>query len=140
MKKLLATVCFSTIILPAFLSGFFTSSLAADPLHIDVLYMNHGPLQPTLEQMRTAFSSFGNKIQVAWHDFESREGAAFMTQKGIHAHVPLEIWLDGKDTMIVGGKMVRFFGFPTGAGPGFFQGQWSLKDLDQAIAVLTTGK
>jgi hypothetical protein len=140
MKKFLATVYFSLVILPAFLYGSAVFCLAADPLHIDVLYMNHGPLQPTLEQMRATFSPYGDKIQVDWHDFESAEGAAFMAQKGIKTHVPLQIWLNGKDTLVVGGKEVRFFGFPTGAGPGFFQGQWSLNDLSQAIEALTTGR
>ena len=140
MKKILATVYFSLVLLPAFLSGSAIFCLAADPVHIDVLYLNHGPLQSTLEQMRATFSSYEDKIQVNWHDFESEDGAAFKAQKGIKTHVPLQIWLNGKDTLVVGGKKVRFFGFPIGAGPGFFQGQWSLNDLSQAIAALTTGR
>jgi hypothetical protein len=140
MKRILAMVGFSIILLPTFLCGSAALSMAAEPLRIDVLYMNHGPLQPTLEQMRATFGAYGNKIQVAWHDFESEEGAAFMARKGIKTHVPLEIWLDGKDTLMVGGQKVRFLGFPTGAGPRFFQGQWRLEDLDQAIGELTAGK
>jgi hypothetical protein len=140
MKKILAAIFFSLVMLPAFVAGFALSCAAAEPLHIDVLYMNHGPLQSTLQQMRTTFSSFGDKIQVGWHDFESQEGAQFRARKGIKTHVPLQIWLDGKDTLTVGGKAVRFFGFPTGAGPGFFQGQWSLDDLALAIKALTTGR
>jgi hypothetical protein len=140
MKKILEMVGFSILVLSVFICSPAATSAAADPLRIDVLYMNHGPLQPTLEQMRATFGAYGDKIQVAWHDFESKEGAAFMARKGITTHVPLEIWLDGKDTLMVGGQKVRFLGFPTGAGPGFFQGQWRLKDLDQAIGDLTTGK
>jgi hypothetical protein len=139
MKKFLATVFIILVILPAFIYYSAVFCLAADPLHIDVLYMNHGPLQPTLEQMRAIFSPYGDQIQVDWHDFESAEGTAFMAQKGVNTHVPLQIWLDGKDTLVIGGKEVRFFGFPTGAGPGFFQGQWSLDDLSQAIEALTAG-
>jgi hypothetical protein len=139
MKRILAVVFFSLIMLPVLPAGFSVSGASADPLHIDVLYLNHGPLQPTLEQMRVTFSSFGDKIKVNWHDFESEEGAVFKAQKGIKTHVPLQIWLNGKDTLAIRGKAVRFFGFPTGAGPGFFQGQWSLDDLHQAIEALTTG-
>lgn len=140
MRRISAVIFFSLVILPVLPAGFTASCPAAEPLHIDVLYMNHGPLQPTLEQMRATFSRFGGKIQVGWHDFESREGEAFKVEKGIKAHVPLQIWFDGKDTLTLGGKTVRFFGFPSGAGPGFFQGQWSLEDLEKAIANLTTGK
>jgi len=140
MKRILATVYFCLVILPVFLSDSAVLCLAADQVHVDVLYLNHGPLQPTLEQMRATFNSFGDKIKVNWHDFESEEGAVFKTQKGIKTHVPLQIWLNGKDTLAFGGKEVRFFGFPTGAGPGIFQGQWSLEDLGQAIEALTTGR
>lgn len=140
MKRISTVIFFSVVMLPVLLAGLAVSCAAADPLHIDVLYMNHGPLQSTLEQMRATFSRFGGKIQVGWHDFESREGEAFKAEKGIKSHVPLQIWFNGKDTLKLGGKTVRFFGFPTGAGPGFFQGQWRLKDLETAIATLTRDK
>ena len=140
MKRILAVICFTLVIFALLPAGFSASCAAAGPLRIDVLYMNHGPLQPTLEQMRATFGRFGEKIQVGWHDFESREGAAFRTEKGIDNHVPLQIWLDGKDTLTVGGRAVRFLGFPSGAGPAFFQGQWRLEDLEKAIQALTTEK
>lgn len=140
MKRISATFFISLIMFPALTAGFSASCAAADPLRIDVLYMNHGPLQPTLEQMRATFSRFGDKIQVSWHDFESREGAAFMAKKGIKAHVPLQIWFDDKDTLRVAGQTVRFFGFPSGAGPVFNQGRWRLEDLNRAIETLTGGR
>lgn len=140
MKKILLVVIFSLFILPIVPTGFSAAETAAGPLHIDVLYMNHGPLQSTLEQMRTTFARFNKKIQVSWHDFESRDGKAFMAKKGITTHVPLEIWFNGKDTLTVAGKTVHFFGFPTGAGPAFFQGKWSLKDLEKAVETLTATK
>jgi len=136
MKRILAVIFLSLMMLPALLAAYPVSCEAADPLHIDVLYMNHGPLQSTLEQMRATFNAFGDKIKVNWHDFESEEGAVFKAQNGIKSHVPLQIWLDGRDTLAIGGRQVRFLGFPTGAGPGFFQGQWNLKDLSQAIETL----
>jgi hypothetical protein len=140
MKRILVVIFLNLIVLPVLQAGFQVTCAAADPLRIDVLYMNHGPMQPTLEQMRATFSRFDEKIQVAWHDFESQEGETFMAKKGIKSHVPLQIWFNGKDTLTIADKTVRFFGFPTGAGPGFFQGQWSLKDLDKAIEALTTEK
>ena len=140
MRKISVSIFYSVVMLPVLLGGFSVSSPAADPLHIDVLYMNHGPLQPTLEQMRATFSRFGGKIQVGWHDFESRDGEAFKAEMGIKTHVPLQIWFDGKDTVTLGGKAVHFSGFPSGAGPGFFQGQWRLEDLETAIATLTRDK
>jgi hypothetical protein len=33
----------------------------------------------------------------------------------------------------MGGKEIKFVGFPTGSGPAFFQGKWTLDDLKAAL-------
>ena len=71
-------------------------AFAAKEVKVEVLYMNHGPLQASLEQIKKVFSQYGSKITVSWYDFESKEGEQFMAKKGVTQHVPLVIWLDGK--------------------------------------------
>jgi hypothetical protein len=109
------------------------AALPAAPVSVEVLYMNHGPLQPTLREMRSIFSGYGDALAVAWYDFESPEGEKFMTRRGIRRHVPLVVWIDGKTTSTIKGKEVQFVGFPSGAGPASFQGKWSLDDLRAAL-------
>jgi len=118
------------------------SLYAAKEVSVEVLYMNHGPLQGSLEQMKKVFSQYGNKIAVSWYDFESKEGEQFMAKKGIAQHVPLMIWLDGKAAIPINGKEVKFVGFPTGSGPALFQGKWTMNDLQVALDQITgiTGK
>jgi hypothetical protein len=142
MKKILLGSLFLAFIF--FFSSDFdagahaASAYAAKPARVEVLYMNHGPLMDTLDKMKSVFSSFGNKISVVWYDFESKEGEDFKAKKGINQHVPLVIWIDGDEVVKLGQKQVKFVGFPTGAGPAFFQGKWTIDDLraalDQAIA------
>jgi hypothetical protein len=105
---------------------------------VEVLYMNHGPLQDSLEQIKQIFSKYGDKINVSWYDFESKEGEQFMAQKGINSHIPLVIWLNGKSAVLVNGKEIKFVGFPTGAGPAFFQGKWTMNDLKAALDQITS--
>jgi hypothetical protein len=116
------------------------TALPAPPVSVEILYLNHGPLQATLKQIRELCGGYGKTITVAWHDAESPEGEKFMTQKGIHEHTPLVIWIDGKKTVNVNGKEVQFAGFPTGAGPSFFQGKWTTADLRAALDQATRGK
>jgi len=97
---------------------------AATPVEVDVLYMNHGPLQPTLNKLKEFFAGYGGKITPRWHDFESEEGEKFMTSKGIRQHVPLMIWINGKES---------FSGFPSGSGPQMFQGKWTMEDIAKAL-------
>ena len=115
------------------------SSQAANPVKVDVLYMNHGPLMDTLNKTKGVFSGYGDKITVSWHDFDTEEGEQFMAKMGIKQHVPLIIWIDGKPKWTIGVKEITFVGFPTGSGPAFFQGKWTLDDLKAALS-LATGK
>jgi hypothetical protein len=113
---------------------------AGKEIKVEVLYMNHGPLQPSLEKIKNIFSQYGGKITVSWYDFESKEGEQFMAKKGITQHIPLVIWLEGKNAIPLNGKEVKFIGFPTGSGPAFFQGKWTMEDLRQALNEITSKK
>jgi len=104
-------------------------SFSENPVQIDVLYMNHGPMQPTLRDLRALFPQYGDKITVSWYDFESDEGERFKSKMGISRHIPLAIWVDGRSELMDNGRTIKFEGFPTGSGPAFFQGKWKLEDL-----------
>jgi hypothetical protein len=111
---------------------------AAKEVKVEVLYMNHGPLLESLEQIKKVFSQYGSKITVSWYDFETKEGEQFMAKKGINQHIPLVIWMDGKYAIPLNGKEIKFVGFPTGSGPAFFQGKWTMDDLKQALNQITS--
>lgn len=110
---------------------------AAKPVKVEVLYMNHGPLRDTLNRVKGIFAGFGNELDVAWHDFENPDGARFKAEKGITRHVPLMIWIENSSVVKIGEREVRFIGFPTGAGPEFFQGKWTIDDLRSALLQAT---
>jgi hypothetical protein len=115
-------------------------AISASPVVVDILYMNHGPLRPTVEQIKQILSDYGDKVNSSWYDFESKEGEKFMTQKGIRQHIPLVIWLNGKSTVPVEGRDVQLTGFPSGSGPAAFQGKWTMTDLRKALDQLTEKK
>ena len=135
MKKTL----FSCIWVLAFFS-ILSVAYGAKPARVDVLYMNHGPLMDTLDRMKNVFSGYGDRINVSWHEFFSKEGENFKAKMGINRHVPLVIWINGKEAVSLGQEEVRFVGFPTGAGPAFFQGKWTIDDLKTALDQATAGK
>jgi hypothetical protein len=135
MKKTMVS-CLVVLALFSFPFNLF----AAKEVKVEVLYMNHGPLQDSLNQIKKVFSQYGSKITVAWYDFESKEGEQFMAKKGVRQHIPLVIWMDGKFAIPVNGKEVKFVGFPTGSGPAFFQGKWTMDDLRTALNQITNNK
>jgi hypothetical protein len=135
MKKIIS----SCLVVLALFSVPFTV-FAVKEIKVEVLYMNHGPLLDSLEQIKKVFSQYGSKVAVSWYDFETREGEQFMVKKGVNQHVPLVIWLDGKFAIPVNGKEIKFVGFPTGSGPAAFQGKWTMDDLRQALNQITNKK
>lgn len=116
------------------------TAMAGNPVKIEVLYMNHGPLQDSIDGIKKVFSQYKDKVSVSWYDFESKEGEAFMAKKNVTQHVPLMIWMDDQVKFKVDGKELMFAGFPTGSGPAFFQGKWTMADLQKILDQLTGKK
>jgi hypothetical protein len=110
---------------------------AAEPIKMEVLFMNHGPLRSTINNIRTIAAKYEGKVTVAWYDFDSKEGVAFMDSKGITEHIPLMIWINGSPTQKIDGADVTFSGFPSGAGPAMFRGSWDMDMLDKALNQVT---
>ena len=135
MKK--AVVCLSILV---FLCFVFSAHAAAKTTKVEVLYMNHGPLEETVDQIKGVLSKYGDKLAVAWYDFDTSEGEQFMAKKGVKQHIPLVIWIDDSPVVTVGAKKVQFVGFPTGSGPAFFQGKWTMDDLKAALDQATVKK
>jgi hypothetical protein len=128
------------LLIVVFLSQGSCGRQAESPTRIEVLFMNHGPLQETIKRVRTVFSTFGDKLNVSWYDFDSTEGEEFMAKKGIRGHIPLVIWIDDSPVATIGDRKVQFVGFPTGSGPAFFQGKWTVDDLRAALDQTTAKK
>ena len=132
MKKIAIVVV--TVLLMLSLS---LSAHAVKPTKVEVLYMNHGPLLSTLNQIKNVFSQYGDKLAVAWYDFDTKEGEQFMAKKGIKQHVPLTIWVDGNAAVKLAQREIKFVGFPSGSGPAAFQGKWTMDDLKMALDQVT---
>jgi len=115
-------------------------AMGANPVKIEVLYMNHGPLISTIQEIKGLFGKYGKKIAVSWHDVDTNDGEEFMAKKRITQHIPLVIWMDNQVKFQVGGKDIIFAGFPTGSGPAFFQGKWTMTDLQKVLDQLTGKK
>jgi len=116
------------------------TAMAGKPIKIEILYMNHGPLEDSIDGIKKVFSNYKDKVSVSWYDFDTKEGEAFMAKKGVRQHIPLVIWMDNQVKFKVDGKDIVFAGFPTGSGPAFFQGKWTLADLQKVLNQITGKK
>jgi len=115
-------------------------AVAGSPVKVEILYMNHGPLQSSIEGIKKVLSQYKGKVNVSWYDFDTEQGEAFMAKKGIRQHIPLVIWMDNQVKFKVDDKEIVFAGFPTGSGPASFQGKWTNADLQKVLDQLTGKK
>lgn len=139
MRRLLSLSAVLSVSCMALLfAGIATTDCGAQqPAKMEILFMNHGPMQPTIRNLKSLIKRYPGKVQASWFDFDQQSGKAFMRERGIKGHVPLLIFINGAHTYDVGGKMVTFMGFPTGAGPYQFQGKWTFQDLELVLQSLT---
>ena len=119
--------------------GWSRSSAGSAPVRIDILFMNHGPMQPTIRALRQLIQKHGPAVEADWYDFERESGRDFMKKHDITGHIPCLILVNGRSVHQIGGRDITFKGFPTGAGPYQFQGKWSLQDLESLIESLKAG-
>ncbi|MBI4495825.1 MAG: hypothetical protein HY697_02720 [Deltaproteobacteria bacterium] len=47
-------------------------AIAGSPVRIEILYMNHGPLQDSIEGIKKVLSGYNGKVTVSWYDFDSK--------------------------------------------------------------------
>ena len=111
---------------------------ARPPVQVDILFMNHGPMQPVIKSLKDILARHAGSASPSWYDFEQPAGQDFMRRKGIKSHIPLLIFIDGSPDAQVQGRKVTFAGFPSGYGPYQFQGKWTLEDLDLLLGSLAS--
>lgn len=122
------------VIVLIFFSCIFFSLLgqssAAEKVQVDILYMNHGPMRPTISKIKDLLGNYENTVQALWHDVDQPSGKSFLKQQKIVGHIPMLIMIDGQSGFSIDGRDVTLQGFPTGASPfKRVEGNWALDDL-----------
>jgi len=107
-----------------------TATIKQMPI-VEILYMNHGPVQPVLKKMRSEFVQFENEVEFKWYDFE--KDIEFKSKKGVDAHIPIIVWINDSNIVEIDGTKVKFAGFPKNDGPTFARGQWEISQLIETI-------
>jgi hypothetical protein len=111
---------------------------SAAPVNLVILYMNHGPMQPTIRNLQELLGEYHGKVTAQWFDADKASGKDFMKRKKIHGHIPILILVNGKKSFSINGKDITFQGFPTGASPfKTVEGNWAIADLRQLLNNLT---
>jgi len=120
----------SSFFLTALFIIAFTVQSSAASTKVDILFMNHGPMRPTVAKVKELLTGYGDSVDASWHDVDQRSGKTFMKEQKIHGHIPMLIMINGQSEFSIEGRPVTLQGFPTGASPfKRVEGNWSVDDL-----------
>jgi hypothetical protein len=122
MSKIFLVACIACLM--ALMNGAFAASTSGDKVNIDVAgYINHGPLQPTVNAIKDVISKYEDRLNVKWIDLETEDGQKYFQDHGLSAH--LNILINGSYKYMLDGKEVDFL---------WFEGQsWTKEKLDAVI-------
>jgi hypothetical protein len=99
-------------------------------LHVDVIYLNHPPVRPIIQEIDQLLAGYGAKVSETKYDFDTPAGAAFAKQKGLVGHIPMVIFIGGSESFNLNGRNIKFESFPQGEGTGMVpDGAWTMADL-----------
>lgn len=104
-----------------------SAAIASNAVNVVVAgYINHGPLQPTVQAIKDVLAKYGDRVKVTWVDLSTPQGQDYFKTHGLTAH--MNVLINGTSSYVVNGKTVDF---------QWFEGQqWTKKDLDTVLAGL----
>ena len=135
-KNIFSSIAVAVLVL----LSFPVTGRSASPVKVEILYMNHGPLRPTVEQIKQILLGYREKVSRLGTILKAKRGKSSWPKRISSSISP---WSSGSmenQRFQVEGKDVQLMGFPSGSGPAAFQGKWTMDDLRKALDQLTGKK
>ena len=112
--------------------GFSFNAFAQDKIKIEAVgFFSHFPMKPTLTAIQDTCKKYSDKVDLTVYDETTDEGQNFLAKMGLSGHIPMELYIDGKNTFAIDGKAITF--------SDFVNDKWQVKDLEKAIELKLQG-
>ncbi len=108
---------------------------------VEIAYRGHPPVLAVLKDVDTLLAKYDQQLKVSRYDVDTPEGEAFLKGHKITDPTVLAIFIDGSMAYQQSNTTVEFFSFPVGRGTEMTAaGNWTLEDLDAALALAVDSK
>jgi hypothetical protein len=105
------------------------TSYQVTPYTVEILYLPHPPAEAIVKKVEPIIAQF-QKYTVKEFSFDDPSAKSITDKYKLTEHMPIVIFIGGKDTFDVGGKKIELKNFPKGdAFVPAFEGGWSYDDL-----------
>ena len=108
---------------------------------VEIAYRNHPPVREVLVDVDKLLGKYEKLVKIERYDIDTPEGEAFLKRMKITEPSVLAVFINGSLSFQQGEQQVQFVSFPVGKGTAMTQaGNWTLEDLDAALAQATASK
>jgi len=131
MKKIRRPI----VMLTAAILLYWTQIAAAAQPVVEIISLDHWPVQDALKPVRATLSKFADKIQIIELDADTVDGKKRIKSVGQKGHIPALILIDGKYRYTRSdGTDVEFINFPAAAdSPMGLSGRWTAQDIEYTL-------
>ncbi|MCL4378793.1 MAG: hypothetical protein M1409_10555 [Actinobacteria bacterium] len=103
------------------------------PYTVEIFYLTHAPAVAIVKKVEPIIAEFP-KFQVKEYSFDDPAAKDLINKYNLTEHMPIAIFIGGKDTFEIGGKKIELKNFPKGdAFVPDFEGNWSYEDLRSVL-------
>ena len=133
------------IILPSLAFLAFLLPLQGNPafasdIMMEIFYLPHRPAMEVVAEIEQAAAEF-HKVTVRKYSFEDDNSRELVKKYDLTSHMPVAVFINGKDTFTVNGTALRFRNFPKGNNfVPMFAGEWDYADLKSVLTELAREK
>ena len=115
-----------------------TSAAAADV--VEIFYLPHPPAMAVVGDVEAVLKKHSD-VKVEKYNFEDPATRKMLEKYHIKNHMPVAVFINGKDEFVIGKRKVLFENFPKGnAFVPMFEGNWSYQDIETVLKTQSRGK
>jgi hypothetical protein len=105
------------------------ASYQMTPYTVEIFYLPHPPAVAIVKKVEPIIAEFP-KFTVKEFSFDDQQAKSLIDKYNLTEHMPIIIFIGGKDTFAVGDKKIELKNFPKGdAFAPSYEGGWSYEDL-----------
>jgi len=112
---------------------------AAAPV-VEIFYLPHRPALAVVAKVEAVAAEFSG-IEVRKYSFEDAVGRRLAAEYGLTEHMPVALFINGRDRFTVAGRALSLRNFPKGdAFVPMYSGEWDYPDLRAILGELGGGR
>lgn len=112
---------------------------AAD-IEMEIFYLPHRPALNVVDKVENLAADFAN-VTIHKYDFDDTKSSHLVKKYQITEHMPVAIFINGKNNFTINGHEVRLQNFPKGDSfVPMFSGEWDYTDLKAILTDLSGEK